>query len=500
MIIKTLCLAVLIGGSSVCLAAEPTDPAKIAEVAGIIQQNLDPILTGVNEQKRPTKAEIAAWQKLSTDSRRYFQKMEPAQQSQFLMFEAWIAYFNGNIEQAHKNAVFAWNKDQTSGDAFLTQFTMSLVANKKPLLPKPQKNKTNPNQEPAGMPGGMPGMPGMPMDPGTQDPSAMTMQPGKLMFDYKSLNIKALGKKLDAQSLDCLNGATFTYQPGQEAICILATRNYEPNSVQNEPNSKSSEQTDPGMGMMPGGMPGMPGMPGMEMAGGYGQDSGSGTANEAFAKLFQRGLSTGQIKFLGLNLDAASRKQDVVEQMIKSPAPWAVVMAVEQKQKMAIDADISKAPANQPILVMVDKAGAVRYAGPATGFIAPILLGELTSATLKDIPAETQPAPASTDSAAQSNAVPTAPAEPAAPQPAEFRELSEEESIRAEQMLGPARDLFMKTARKHVTTYKNGVETCRKVMREFPGTKYAYEAQTLLRQVPEYKRDQYGITDQELGL
>ena len=62
------------------------------------------------------------------------------------------------------------------------------------------------------------------------------------------------------------------------------------------------------------------------------------------------------------------------------------------------------------------------------------------------------------------------------------------------------RDLFMKAAKKRVISYKNGVELCRRIIRNYPGTKYEHEARMLLRQVPEDKRKLYKITDEELGL
>jgi len=493
-----ICLAVLGLAFSPCLAADAVDTAaKAAEVASSIQQGLDPILTAVNEQKRPTKAELAAWQKWLMDSRRYVQKMEPAQQSQYFLFDAWVSYFNGNVEMAHKNAVLAWNKDQTSSDALLTQITMSLVMNKKPMLPRPPKpQKANHNQDSA-VPGGMPG--GMPMDLGTQDFTQM-MQQGKLTFDYKMLLLGAVGKKLDSQNLDCFNGTTLSYQSGQEAICILAWRNYEPNEVVSEPDTSDG----------PSAMPMMPGMPGMPGMGEQGQtNTESGGATEAFAKLFQQGLAGGlaggQVKFVGLNLDLAEHKKDIIDYLIKTPSPWAQVMAVEQKQKLP--AEVNKVRPGMIILLMADKSGTIRYAGPATGFIAPMLLGGLTSVKIENnsnaSSGNSAPA-ADVNSQPEPAAKPVVPPVSAAPSvvapTAQYKELSEEEQIRAEQLLGPTRDLFMKTGKKHITTYKNGVEMCRKVMRDFPDTKYAEEARMLLRQVPENQRERYGITDQELGL
>jgi hypothetical protein len=37
-------------------------------------------------------------------------------------------------------------------------------------------------------------------------------------------------------------------------------------------------------------------------------------------------------------------------------------------------------------------------------------------------------------------------------------------------------------------------------MKDYPNTKYAQQAQMLLRNVPQEHRQQYNLTDQELGL
>ncbi len=58
----------------------------------------------------------------------------------------------------------------------------------------------------------------------------------------------------------------------------------------------------------------------------------------------------------------------------------------------------------------------------------------------------------------------------------------------------------MKLGKKPGLNYREGVKLCREVMRKYPGSEYADQAQQLLRQVPEQERAQYGITDEELGL
>ncbi|MDD5134387.1 MAG: hypothetical protein PHP01_03125, partial [Phycisphaerae bacterium] len=71
---------------------------------------------------------------------------------------------------------------------------------------------------------------------------------------------------------------------------------------------------------------------------------------------------------------------------------------------------------------------------------------------------------------------------------------------RAETLLEHAKAFFKIGNRLQYHTYKNPIEICRTVMQEYPNTKYAVEAQILLRQVPERFRKQYNLTDEELGL
>lgn len=498
------------------------DP-KIAEAAGKIQQALDPVLTAANESKRPEPTVVAANQRLLDESRRYYAQMDDKQKALFCLLHAWISYYQNDFATAFKNASIACKSDATSGDAWVTQVAMSILADRKPMLPKqprPQRARSNPNNpDPMGM-----GMGGME----TSDPGQQMIQQGKLNFDINTLVIDAIGQKVEGMNLTCLNGTTFKYEPGQEALCAIIWLEHVAKTTSNEPNIPGRKRQQPAetqpqpQPMEPMMMePGMGGGYGMDMfGGGFGGDPFT-AANMAYSRLFQMGMGSGQVKFAAINLDAAEHKQKLIDESVKRPWPWAVVMAAEQQQKMPIELGVLQA--RRPVLIMTDKEGTIRYAGPATGIIAPMLIGKVASNGFNTFTAiEGQPGlpviaadpnlvkkltlpdsnslPKATPAVQpQPTAAPTTPAVTQQTQ-SQQKELSEEDEIAAERQLSITRDLFMKAGQKRVTSYLKGVENCRAIMKKYPGTKYAEEARQLLRQIPENQRSRYNITDEELGL
>jgi outer membrane protein assembly factor BamD (BamD/ComL family) len=67
-------------------------------------------------------------------------------------------------------------------------------------------------------------------------------------------------------------------------------------------------------------------------------------------------------------------------------------------------------------------------------------------------------------------------------------------------LLENAKAFFKIGNRLQYHTYQKPVDMCRTVMKDYPNTKYATEAQILLRKVPERFRERYNLTDEELGL
>jgi hypothetical protein len=483
-------------------------------------------LTKINEFKPLDAGEVLAGQGILDEYKRYFTQMDDKQKAQYCTLQAWVSYYQNDINTAFMNASRACKLDAANSDAWITQVAMSILADKKPMLPR-QPRPQRPRQGNPNNPNAMMGM-GMEME--TTDPSQQMMQPGKLNFDLNALLIDAIGLKIEGLNLTCLNGTTFKYEPGQESLCALVWQEHAPRTISNEPNTpgrrrpqSAQPQPQPQPQMMEPMMmePGMGGGYGMDMfGGGFGGDPFT-AANMAYSRLFQMGLASGQVKFAAINLDAAAHKQKLIDDVVKRPWPWAVVMASDQQQKMPIELGVLQV--RRPVLIMTDKEGTIRYAGPATGIIAPMLMGKVTSTGFSTFTAiEGQPGlpviavdpnllnkSTLTDSNSLPRAKPTvqstptvAPTTPAVTQQTQtqFRELSETEEITAEQLLAPIRGLFMKTGQRRITSYKNAVDNCREIIKKYPGTKYAEEARQLLRQIPENQRSRYNITDEELGL
>ncbi|MBM4102590.1 MAG: hypothetical protein FJ263_00865 [Planctomycetes bacterium] len=505
-------------------AAEPRNPksprtsqspqtpdTKVAETATRIQQSLDVILPEVNKNTKPTAGMIAGGQKTLEESKRYFSQMDDKQKSQYCLLQSWAAYYADEIEVAYLNAAKACKLDATNGDAWASQVAMSLLSGKKPMMPpkpKPvrmQRNRANGGMESSDMMhgGGMEG--------------TSQIQKGKLDFDLNLFLAEAVGKKFGPLQVHCLNGTTLDYQPGDAGLCVLFWRKFEAKAAKADPNGRPVPQAAAPMESMFAG----------EMMGAINQPL-EGTAEGAFGKLFRAGLGVGgRVKFLAVNLDSAAHKKDVIEEMFKQPQVWAQVLVADQEVKSF--SEFGTVSPEKPVLVMADTTGTIRYAGPATGFIGPMLLEGILSGTAGStgvtegktgtapVVAPVTPADSNSLAAADSNSRPAdsnsppratqkqtpavrAPVRQTGQPQSQYKTLSEEDAIQAERLVTYAEDLFMKTGAKHVTTYKRGIELCRQVRKDYPDSEYADRARLLLRKVPENERSKYGITDQELGL
>ena len=73
------------------------------------------------------------------------------------------------------------------------------------------------------------------------------------------------------------------------------------------------------------------------------------------------------------------------------------------------------------------------------------------------------------------------------------------EDVRAQQLYQMA-EAESKIARKPMMTYGRMVNYCREIIRDFPESSYADKARELLRQMPDRRRKQFKITDEEIGL
>lgn len=485
--VKRCCILIGILGLGLAAAAaapnKPGEPSAEATAAGqAVQQGLDQVLDKINQSAQTTQSDIAIANKIFNDNKRYFPQMTKPHQAAYSLLQGWLGYFEGDYEAAYNGAVKACKLEATSGDAWISQAAFAMLVDKKPLLPAPPK----PTRQPRNRNGA--GTPDMMMDPAMQEPSQL-FQMGKLQFDIKSIAIPLLGKTIEAGEFACTNGSTLRYQPGGESLCLLLWRKNADAAAAARPAESPDMMMDPMM---------------MEMGYSAGQDTSGYAA--ALKKFYLDSWSSGKMKFLTVNFDKPSDQRQAIEETLARPWPWATAFVSAAPKAVAGQKGIAP---DKPLLVLTDKTGAIKYAGPATGFIAPMVFGKImdikpgapaiaaVDPNAPAAPADSNSLPAPKKKPAVKPAVPqTESAQPAAP----AKELAEEDAIQAEKLTVYTEDLFMQMGKKSFMTYKRGVELCRQIMRDYPNTEYSERAKLLLRQMPDSEKTKYNVTDEEIGI
>lgn len=365
-----------------------------------------------------------------------------------------------------------------------------------------------------------------------------TVSSGSILnLDADSIKADWLGRKVGQFSLNCLNGTTFTYNPAEANLCVLfwklsaadlgdyaGSADEEPNVPAEIPQRTVSTRRRPSYLSRPGRMERM--APGGRFSGrippgrrpGFFGDEEAAPSDpvsmqiSALGSLFNSKFQNPEVKFVGINTNHPRTAPAVVAKLLQSPAPWAQAILDEATATSAFnDLDIAKVTSARPILAVVDKTGTVRYAGPAEGFLAPMvvddLLGSKTDSAAVDgstqtdeqIPELVAAVPAEPLQETPDTAPPAVEYIPVQNQPTQDTEITAED-FQAQKLLAYAKGLFIPAGRKKFLTSKMGVDLCRQIIRDYPNTTYADEARKLLRTVPPNEQKRYNITPEEMGL
>lgn len=540
--------------------------------AGAIDTGLVEMLNLVNQGRRPNKKKLASTQEVIQESRKYLKQFQGNMACQFLMLNAWTDYFDAGAEKALSPANQAYRKDRANNDAHATQAAIAVLAGKKPLVIRPQRQQSQANEAatgrrgagrmgrgattgrqtrgrsrgqdtPSGRGRGRGGMgPDAGYGAGAAGTYSGTVSSGSIL-NLDADNIKAdwLGRKIGPFSLNCLNGTTFAYNPAEANLCILfwklaaADLGDYAGSANGDPNGPTQtrqwvapvrQPQPPSYETSPGRM-GRPGRHGDRFAArrnlfGDAEAARSGPVSmqiAALGNLFNSKFQNPEVKFVGINTNHPRTAPAVVARLLQSPAPWAQAILDKATATSAFnDLDIAKVTSAQPILAIVDKTGTVRYAGPAAGFLAPMVIDDLLgSKTVSGVADDPQPIDSAGSQAAEQipETVTAAPAEPsqetsdtvpqatesvpAQIQPTQDTEITAED-FQAQKLLAYAQGLFIPAGRKKFLTSKMGVDLCRRIINEYSNTTYADEARKLLRTVPPHEQKRYNITNEEMGL
>jgi len=436
---------------------------QFAQMGQTIDGWLVALLKLVNESKKPDAAFLASAEKVVEESTSAMTRFDRSLVCEHHLLNAWVHYFKGDASSAYLLAGQAQGADAENHDAYVSQVALALVAERQPqIIPsqRPPIAAETTQRDDMMMRGRRP-RPSMdrsrPMDTREQTTAAQvnvqTQSGDILQYEPEGLVVPLLGQKLPAMQMQCVNGATLSYAPGAEGLCMLvwkspqtaadtpALRPGEPNSVPRPgvtmtrtqaptpgptrrsglpdlpppPGASTSTRTDPRMQDR--------GMPGRDERYDYGYDRGRQdpynyrgagtdthrsdsaarpgleTSSQAFAELFTTYVGKPGLKFVGLNLDAPDRRVAVLGQIVSNPRPWAEVLAQDAVSAEGPVAQLFSMPGidlARPILVIADDSGKVRYAGPAEGFVPRLLLDHLTStgAIVLGTPSVTPTAPA----------------------------------------------------------------------------------------------------------
>lgn len=485
-----------------------TRKQQLQAQAQMAAQKMDEILRQIyndlNEQTEPDSSQIQFADQLLDASRRCMIEFEDNQKADYFLLRAWVDYSQGDLSKAVSNSGRACRLNATNPDAWISQQFFSVLEDQRPLRPRPPRRTNDPFNQ-------------MDMNAG----QSLYGAGGILRFDPDSLRHDVIGKSLSDFQVKDLEQMPVTYKTGKEILCILVWQ-IDTRSTQQETTPAGA---DPLTNLLQQNIPG---------------DNNADTTNEpgsiakqaaVLQKFSAIASDNAQIRFMGLNTNSEQGRAEVRQYVRNHNWPWPEICAVDDESLMAL-----RINAETPFVMVVNPMGQVKFAGSPEGFFLPMLLTKMTGIEFQsaptamlptepfidrpnnihrlvedpnlpvidpNLPVMPRPVPITQAPAAQTQPQPPAQAQaqPAMDgQPTQYRQLPEEEAIQAEKLLTYTRDLFMKMAQRRFTSYKQGVDNCRLIMRNYPGTVYAAEAQQLLRQVPENRRDDYNITNEELGL
>jgi len=474
-----------------------------------VDAHLKGMLENINRQQYPDKKSTVGTVRLLQSAKKTLDASDSNATCQYFMLQAWNDYFAGNKDRALKISLKAYKTNTANNDARLTHVALALINGEKPVVLDSKKIKQPQKKPPQNQHMGQPGFGPMGMmgPGGMQGParSASKATSGEILrLDDDALNDKMLASTIEPLKLDCINSTSFSYDHQDSVLCAMfwqiglkdASSVADPNDKKKKKNSKTSARHQGFAG------------PGGPMGFGRNTRNRSGNQNDpllaqmdAFGKLFANNINNPAIKFVAVNTDSSKNaRSGVTKKLMENPWPWAQVAAGEMANNEDLklpeafaDFDINKSP-----LIIADSEGLVRYAGPAEGFLAPLILNDLAP---KPASPATKSSPAKPGSTPPKKAAVTK----TAPEVKKSSTATPEKIIDDEDYFNPQAEKLLEHGRGFVkigrlTSYKKGIDLCRQVINDYPNTKYEQQAREILRTVPQRHHKRYGITNEDLGL
>jgi hypothetical protein len=465
------------------------------------------VLSWVNSNQTPDDANRNTALKNVAKNRKYVSILNKQQKGfEYYTLSAWVYYFDDKPDKALKQAVAGQKLAPQNSNIAKTCLALSLIYKDYAAASEVFANKGELSQAAESAPSS------------TKKFSLNSQSSNtELNFDVNSIRPELLGKVFDVRPQ--------TTSPTEKNILCVLLWKIDSNELDrftvaetkgpNEPNSPP-----PAAAQSP--------------AGNETLKSAAGTQLEAFSKLQSHFAKESKIVFMGINLNDPAKTNNVKNWLAKTPQPWETSMPSAQLQQK-ITSLFTAVPA-RPTLIIAGPDSTVRYTGDVNSFLPQMIIRYISGnpqefqepnkpndanrppAASKSpvvvVPVKVTPLPQEPNKPHQAPAVreaneipkPSQAAQAAVPAktaiaPADKQQQNDDSfDPRAEQLLETAKGFFKIGDRLQYHTYAKPIEMCRTVINDYPNTKYAEQARTLMRQVPERFRARYNITDQELGL
>lgn len=491
------------------------------EVSGALKR----ILEKAAKNQRPDPAMIEQAAELLEKNKRNGWAYDEKQKAQFMLLQAWAGFYQDNLIDAVRWSMRACKTNEASQDAWNSQALFCMLVGKRPMLPRVEESKA-PRRRPSNNGRGR-----------NEDLASIASadkpysEKGVLEFDLLGLRSEMLREQFGRLQFQTADDSEIEFAPGKDTLCMLFWQGDKDVSDANDMPDKQPNKQQPIDDFM-----------GLEMGPSYGSQKTTLQAQRDYVRMI-RGVckENPEIKFVQMNTDRLYTSQNVAASAAKDPD-------VEEAGPLVFAADpASKAQrfigvkADAPFMAIIDTEGKVKYAGTAGSFIPALILTELTGVEIdlekqgqvaetpgmmgqtdpflmemmlrKEVLAEdaksTKPTGDPNKPAVDPNSPKAGPnmpmkvTQPAplqrAEKPVDFPTQSLEDEIRAEKLLQSAQMHIEESRKLRMKNPKQGIEDARKVLSEFPNTEYAQKARDLLRRVPDRWKNQYNITDEELG-
>jgi hypothetical protein len=517
---------------------------KMRQEASKSFPELSDALTGILEKvainQPPEQAAIEQARQLLDENKRNGWAYDDTQKAEYMLLQAWTGFYEDNPMEAVSWSMRAAKTDATNGDAWISQGLFCMLNGKRPMAPriKKEKPKRRNDSDYAGRTrsprrkknGGM-----MPSETNISSTEPYG-QKGDLEFDMSALRSEMLKKRFARLEYQTVDGSKIEYEPGQDTLCILFWQMKEMTAAANDVSSDNEPES---IGSVDGMMP-------------FASASNSQMRFDVVSqRKYMKQMSEAckdneQIKFLQINTNRLDTAEKVALELagdssIEDSGP--LVFAAEQSSGAE---DYIGMKADKPFMLIVDKEGLAKYAGPAADFMPAFILTQLTGIQIdlqekEQVPQPGQVAPGKADGmtpfdsmmmgyppvmtpdktpapghdpnkpvadpiedpVVDANAPPepkSAPkTDPKVDEHQDFPTQSLEDQIRAEKLLQSAQMHIEESRKLRMKNPKQGIEDAREVLKQFPNTEYAQKARDLLRRVPDRWRTQHNITDEELG-